>query len=170
MGCSKIPRLDVSKHDPICSELLLGVACDIPADFYSFSFTPDAEWSELRPGGAEFQRYLSTLATSYGLWPLMTFKTECESAVWIDDSSQWLVTLRDLSSGQRFQHTCDIFCAATGILSVPKVPPIAGLQDFRGPVIHTARWHSQVDLDGKNIAVFGNGGKLIWPRISTWNF
>ncbi|KAF8882585.1 putative monooxygenase [Infundibulicybe gibba] len=145
-----------------------GVACDIPADFYSFSFSPaNAEWSKFRPGGDEFERYLCMLVTLHGLWPLMSFKTECEGATWIDDSSQWLVTLRDLNSGQRFQHTCDVLCIATGQLSVPKIPHIPGLQDFRGPVIHTSSWDSQVDLNGKNIAVFGNGasGSQLVPEI-----
>ncbi|KAF8903476.1 4-hydroxyacetophenone monooxygenase [Gymnopilus junonius] len=144
-----------------------GVACDIPADFYSFSFTPDAEWTKFRPGGEEFEGYLQGLATSYGLWPLITFKTECESATWIADASQWLVTLRDLATGQQFQHTCDVLCVATGQLSVAKIPPIPGLQDFRGPVIHTASWNRQINLTAKRVAVIGNGasGSQLVPEV-----
>ncbi|KAJ3572738.1 hypothetical protein NP233_g2892 [Leucocoprinus birnbaumii] len=144
-----------------------GVACDIPADLYSFSFAPGPVWSKFRPRGDEFQKYLHDLVTSHGLWPSMTFKTECESATWIEDSRHWLVKLRDLNSGQQYSHTCDILCVATGQLSLPKIPPIPGLEDFRGPVIHTASWDSKVDLSGKNIAVFGNGasGSQLVPEI-----
>lgn len=167
MGCSEIPRSGCAiwKYSTY-SKLCLGVACDIPADFYSFSFTPDAEWSRFRPGGNEFEKYLHALVTSHGLLPLMTFETECDGATWIEDSAHWLVKLRNLSSGQQLYHTCDILCVATGQLSVPKVPHIPGLKDFRGPVIHTASWDSRMDLSNKKIAVFGNGGEPVFcPKL-----
>jgi len=46
---------------------------------------------------------------------------------------------------------------ATGCLSVPSEPSIPGLEDFRGPVLHTGRWPRQpVDLSGR-VAVIGTG-------------
>jgi cation diffusion facilitator CzcD-associated flavoprotein CzcO len=40
---------------------------------------------------------------------------------------------------------------------VPKLPDWPGLDDFTGPVLHTARWREDVDLSGKRVAVVGTG-------------
>ncbi|TFK38666.1 monooxygenase [Crucibulum laeve] len=151
-----------------------GVACDIPAELYSFSFaSKTAEWSKFRPGGAEFEQYLRKLATDYNLWPLMTFKTECERAIWNEKSSTWLVTLRDINSSKRFEHSCNVLCMATGQLVDPKAADIPGLANFQGPIVHTSSWDPQIDIEGKRIAVFGNGASgsqlvpVILPKASS---
>ncbi|KIJ37770.1 hypothetical protein M422DRAFT_211111 [Sphaerobolus stellatus SS14] len=151
-----------------------GVACDIPADFYSFSFSPPPKgWSKFRPDGREFEQYLRDTATKHDLWPLMTFNTACEGAVWMEDSSLWLVSLRDQDSGRQFQHSCDILCIATGNLTRPKSVNITGLNMFQGPVMHTSRWDTQINVENKNIAVFGNGASgcqlvpQLLPKVSS---
>src|ERR671931_143899 len=55
----------------------------------------------------------------------------------------------------------DVLLTACGQLSVPKVPPIPGLDDFEGPAFHTARWRHDVDLRGKRVAVVGTGCSAI---------
>jgi cation diffusion facilitator CzcD-associated flavoprotein CzcO len=47
--------------------------------------------------------------------------------------------------------------AATGFLNIPKLPSWPGLDTFRGPKFHTARWEHQHDLSGKTVAVVGTG-------------
>ncbi len=50
---------------------------------------------------------------------------------------------------------------ACGQLSVPKTPPIPGLDGFEGPAFHTAEWRHDVDLAGKRVAVVGTGCSAI---------
>jgi cyclohexanone monooxygenase len=51
---------------------------------------------------------------------------------------------------------------ATGCLSVPKEANIPGLDQFGGPVYHTARWpHTPVDLSGLRVGVVGTGSSGI---------
>jgi 4-hydroxyacetophenone monooxygenase len=39
----------------------------------------------------------------------------------------------------------------------PAIPPIEGLDTFPGPMMHTAQWQPDTDLDGKRVAVIGTG-------------
>jgi cation diffusion facilitator CzcD-associated flavoprotein CzcO len=58
-------------------------------------------------------------------------------------------------------HEADILVTACGQLSVPKVPPIPGLESFEGPAFHTAHWRHDVDLTGQRVAVIGTGCSAI---------
>jgi cation diffusion facilitator CzcD-associated flavoprotein CzcO len=46
---------------------------------------------------------------------------------------------------------------ATGGLSRPAVPDLPGLADFKGTMMHTARWQGEVGLAGKRVGVVGTG-------------
>ncbi len=51
----------------------------------------------------------------------------------------------------------DFLISATGVLHHPRMPSIAGLDDFGGHAFHSARWDHSVELPGRRIAVIGNG-------------
>jgi cation diffusion facilitator CzcD-associated flavoprotein CzcO len=51
--------------------------------------------------------------------------------------------------------------SATGALSDPKVPDIAGIDTFPGKVFHSARWDHDYDLRGKRVAMIGTGASAI---------
>ena len=61
------------------------------------------------------------------------------------------------AKGVEADHTCDIFISATGILNAWQWPKIPGLSDFKGPLLHSARWDDSVDLKGKVVGLIGNG-------------
>jgi cyclohexanone monooxygenase len=51
---------------------------------------------------------------------------------------------------------------ATGVLSAPKLPEVAGIDTFGGATMHTARWpHHDVDFSGQRVAVVGTGSSGI---------
>jgi cation diffusion facilitator CzcD-associated flavoprotein CzcO len=50
---------------------------------------------------------------------------------------------------------------ATGFLSQPNSPDIAGIESFAGKVIHTADWDDDYDLHGKRAAVIGTGATAV---------
>ncbi|KAF9476028.1 putative monooxygenase [Pholiota conissans] len=154
-----------------------GVACDVPADFYSFSFFP-ANWTQFRPSGAELQRYFEALTIHYRLYPHLTFESVAEDARWDIPSARWIVrirtrvrseNIRDEKEGQWMwiEHRARILCSAAGGLVEPKMPDIKGLADFEGKIVQSAAWDSTLDLTGKDVAVFGNGptGSQIVPAI-----
>lgn len=127
-----------------------GLTCDVPSHSYTYSFEPNPDWSHLLPPGAEIQDYFERTTRKYGVDKLIRFNEEITSCEFND--GQWHLQTR---SG--ISDTADIVIAATGVLHVPRMPDIPGMQNFRGDMFHTARWDHSVALDGKRIGVVGTG-------------
>jgi cation diffusion facilitator CzcD-associated flavoprotein CzcO len=132
-----------------------GAACDIPSHLYEFSFAPNPRWSRRFAPQAEIQQYLEDVARRYGVLERIRTGTEVESARWDEERDRWVL---ETSAGP---YEADVLITACGQLSVPKLPPVPGLDDFAGPAFHTARWRHDVDLAGRRVAVFGTGCSAI---------
>lgn len=115
-------------------------------DFKSYPWTHNYV---LQP---EILGYLRHVVERHDLRKYMQFKTEMESAIFNDETSTWRVTM---NTGQVF--VVRYLITAMGLLSQPVYPDIAGLRDFKGTMIHTAAWTEGIDLEGKKVAIIGNG-------------
>ena len=131
-----------------------GAACDIPSHLYEYSFAPN-RWSRRYAPQAEIQAYVEGVARRFGVLDKVRTGTEVKSARWDEERGRWLL---ETSAGP---HEADLLVTACGQLSVPKTPPIPGLDGFEGPAFHTAEWRHDVDLAGKRVAVIGTGCSAI---------
>jgi cation diffusion facilitator CzcD-associated flavoprotein CzcO len=142
-----------------------GAACDIPSHLYEYSFAPNS-WSRRFSPGAEIRAYVEGVARRFGVIEKIRTGTEVKSARWDEARRKWRL---DTSAGP---HEADVLVTACGQLSVPKVPPLAGLENFEGPAFHTAEWRHDVDLAGKRVALVGTGcsaiqvGPAIQPEVA----
>jgi cation diffusion facilitator CzcD-associated flavoprotein CzcO len=132
-----------------------GAACDVPSHLYEFSFEPNPNWSRRYAPQAEIQAYLEDVARRHGVLDRIRTSTEVKRAVWDGERAKWLL---ETGAGT---HEADVLITACGQLSVPKVPPIPGLDTFDGPAFHTAEWRHDVELSGKRVAVVGTGCSAI---------
>ena len=131
-----------------------GVACDVPSHLYSYSFAPNADWSHVFSPGEEILEYLEAVARGHDVERLIRYGTEITRLEW--DGDRWQV---ETSTGER--DAADVVIAATGVLHHPRYPDIEGLDDFDGPVFHTARWDHSVELDGARVGVVGTGSSAV---------
>lgn len=127
-----------------------GLTCDVPSHAYTYSFEPNPEWSRVLPPGAEIQQYFEAVFEKYGLAESVRFNSEISSAQWLGEA--WQLTDQQ---GKCYEGVSVV--AATGVLHHPNYPQIKGLQEFEGQTIHSARFDHSVPLDGKRVAVVGNG-------------
>ncbi|MGE4323341.1 MAG: flavin-containing monooxygenase [Sphingobium sp.] len=136
-----------------------GARCDVESVDYSYSFSPELEqqwnWSERYAGQPEILRYLQTVADRFDLKRDIRFDTALVGAQW--DGARWRVrTDNGAIIAARF------LVMATGCLSCPKEPDIAGLESFAGPVYRTGAWpHEGVDFTGRRVAVIGTGSSAV---------
>lgn len=127
-----------------------GVACDVAAHLYVYSFAPNAGWRSRYAKGPDIWRYYHKVAQKRGILPHIRYGKDVVSAKWEND--QWRVQTRD---GAIF--TADVVIGAAGRLHHPVMPDIAGADSFAGPAFHTARWDHAIDLANKRIGVIGTG-------------
>jgi cation diffusion facilitator CzcD-associated flavoprotein CzcO len=132
-----------------------GAACDVPSHLYEFSFAPNPRWSRRYAPQSEIQTYLEDVARRHGVLDRIKTRTEVQRASWDEEREKWVL---ETSAGT---HEADIMLTACGQLSVPKLPPIPGLEGFEGPAFHTAEWRHDVDLTGKRVGVMGTGCSAI---------
>lgn len=127
-----------------------GLTCDIPSHIYTYSFAPNPDWTQRYPPGPEIFAYFARIAEEFGLTDKIVFNKEVTSAVFAEGG--WTVGTADGGA----EHA-DALIIATGILHHPNTPEFPGMQDFQGPMFHSARWDETVPLDGSKIGVIGSG-------------
>jgi cyclohexanone monooxygenase len=132
-----------------------GAACDVPSHLYSYSFELNPDWTRSFSPQPEIQEYLRRTAHKYGVLDKHLFDTEVTAARWDSEREQWLV---DTTSGN---FTADVLVPAVGALCEPALPDIKGIGDFRGEIMHSARWDHDVNLAGKRVALIGTGASAI---------
>lgn len=127
-----------------------GLACDVAAHWYTYSFARNPEWKSLMAEGADIRAYFERVARDHGLDEVTRFGAEVTELRYRD--GEWLLETAD-GAQQHF----DIVIAATGVLHHPNIPHFEGLENFAGDAFHSARWNHEVELDGKKIGVIGTG-------------
>jgi cation diffusion facilitator CzcD-associated flavoprotein CzcO len=132
---------------------------------YSLSFEPNARWSREYPTQPEIQKYLAGVARKYQLERNIRFGSEVEDCLFDPASGLWSTRARDGST-----YRSRYLVSAVGQLNSPQLPDVAGLQNFRGKAMHSARWDKSYDLTGKTVAVIGNGMTWAYPLPSLAEF
>ncbi|KAJ5643588.1 uncharacterized protein N7484_006095 [Penicillium longicatenatum] len=144
-----------------------GCGVDIPGVLYSLSWFPSTSFTRPFPAQHEILAYIKRLGLSHKVPHRTRLQTEWEGAKWVESSNTWHIFLLDIQTQERFVHEAKILISAVGGYTNPKLPQIAGLEDFEGPVIHTAQWERDYDLKGLNVVVVGNGcsGSQLVPAV-----
>ena len=142
-----------------------GCRCDIESIYYSYQFDDDLqqewEWTERYASQPEILSYIRHVADRFDLRRHIRFNTRVTAARFEEASaeapSHWTVTTGD---GQT--HKARFCVMASGVLSAPNLPDIAGRDSFAGKSYHTGRWpHEEVDFTGLKVAVIGTGSSGI---------
>lgn len=139
-----------------------GCEVDTHSHLYAYSFTrPD--WSRTHVRQAELQEYLVDVAARFDLHRHVRLGTSVDEATWDDAIGAYRLRL-----GDGAEATCRVLISAVGFLNVPRMPDWPGLETFRGPAFHTARWEHEHDLRGARVAIIGTGSSAaqILPEIA----
>jgi len=145
-----------------------GARCDIESLEYSYQFDEALQqewrWTERYATQPEILRYLNHVADRFDLRRDIRLGMRVVTAIFNEPSACWTV---ETNGGERL--TARYCIMATGCLSSPNAPAIAGSETFEGRIYHTGRWpHEPVDLAGHRVAVIGTGssGIQVIPEIA----
>lgn len=133
-----------------------GVACDVPSVLYSYSFEQNHPWSKRYAPGSEIKTYLKNCVQKYGLLDKLFFGHKLKTARFDNQKRNWNVKFE----GQNTLKA-DIVISAMGLFNRPRLPNLAGLDQFQGESFHSSNWNHDVNLSGKRVAVVGTGASAI---------
>ncbi len=179
-GLYAIHRLRADGHSVLCLEAAddiggvwhhnryPGARCDVESLDYSYSFSPDLQqdwvWTERYAAQPEILAYLYHVADRFDLRRDIRLNSRVTIAARDDQSDEWII-----STGDGDGYRARFLLLATGALSAPKAPDLAGLEDFAGPVYRTSSWPAEpVDFAGNTVGMFGTGstGVQCIPEIA----
>jgi len=145
-----------------------GIQCDNDAYCYLpllevMGFMPSKKFSD----GWEIQAYIRLIAERTGFADNALFHTQINDMRWDDAAQRWHVrTDRGDELHARF------VVMACGVLNMPKLPSIEGINSYKGKIFHTARWDYEYTggsyqnpqlnkLTDKRVAIVGTGATAI---------
>jgi cyclohexanone monooxygenase len=154
-----------------------GIQCDNESYCYlplleETGFMPSKKFAD----GWEIHSYCKTIAENYGFADKALFHTLINTLRWDEELKRWRVgTNRGDDIRARF------VILACGVLNMPKLPGVPGIDKFKGKIFHTARWDygytggSYRDpvlskLADKRVAILGTGATAIQavPHLSKY--
>ena len=133
-----------------------GIAVDIPSFSYQFSFEQSPDWTRTYAPGRELKAYAEHCVDKYRLRSRIRFGTKVLAAEFDDEQRLWRV-----QTDPGGEITARFVINASGVLTVPKLPDIDGVDEFAGLTMHTARWDHNQDLTGKRVAIIGTGASAV---------
>ncbi|HMK87838.1 MAG TPA: NAD(P)/FAD-dependent oxidoreductase [Steroidobacteraceae bacterium] len=145
-----------------------GIQCDNESYCYlplleETGFVPSKKFSD----GWEIYGYAKSIAEKYGFADKALFHTHVNALRWDEELKRWHVgTNRGDDIRARF------VVIANGVLNMPKLPGIPGIETFKGKLFHSARWdyaytggsYEKPVLDrlrDKRVAIVGTGATAI---------
>ncbi len=132
-----------------------GLACDVWAHSYTFSYRPNPDWSASYVEQPEIEAYLQRCATEFGLDPHLRCSTEVTHAHYKGDGT-WDVRI---GSGETLEF--DLVINAMGNQHTALYPEVKGMDTFAGESWHSTTWRHDVDLTGKHIAIVGSAAAAV---------
>lgn len=145
-----------------------GLQCDNDAYCYlplleETGFMPTKKFTD----GWEIREYAQSIARQYRLYENARFHTLVSALRWDENTKRWHISTRQ---GDEIR-ACYVILA-NGLLNIPKLPGIPGIDKFKGHLFHTARWDYDYTggdqknpvldkLSSKRVAIVGTGATAI---------
>src|SRR5947207_3472901 len=138
-----------------------GARFDSESYTYGYSFSKELlnewHWKERFSAQPENLRYLNYVADKFDLRKYMRFNRKVAAAVFDEENHLWRLKLSD-----GFELTCRFVILAVGLLAIPTLPRLEGMEAFKGRAFHTFYWpHEPVELGGKRVGIIGTGATAI---------
>ncbi|KAF9891541.1 hypothetical protein FE257_004008 [Aspergillus nanangensis] len=163
-----------------------GLCCDVESYIYmplleETGYTPTRKYTS----GNELREHANRIAAKWKLDRIAWFQNRVTSLAWDDGSQEWATTLvPQLKQGEGAPITVRSRFAvlATGLLFIPHIPQIPGIEKFKGACFHPARWDYQttggsaenpemVNLKDKRVGIIGTGATAVQvvPNLAAWS-
>jgi cation diffusion facilitator CzcD-associated flavoprotein CzcO len=126
---------------------------------YAFSDLPYPDSTELFPYAEDVRNYLESYADNFDIRSSIRFKQEvCDISRAAGDCERWEVTYRS-TDGAKEEATSefDFVVVCNGVFHMPNIPPVEGIEEFGGRILHSSNVNETTYRPGEKILIVGGG-------------
>src|ERR1044071_9046405 len=137
-----------------------GVRSDSDMYTLGYRFRPWRESKSMADGPAILS-YIRETAAEYEVDKTIRYNHRVRRASWSSDHTQWTVEAE--TGNTVVQLTCNFLYVCTGYYDYESgyMPEWAGVERFRGTIVHPQKWPKDLDYANKRIVVIGSGATAI---------
>ena len=139
-----------------------GIRSDSDMHTLGYSFRP---WTGKRSiaDGPSILQYLRDTAAAEGIDAKIRFGHRVLSADWCTEDACWHVRVEQTDTGEVVELTAGFFFSCSGYYRYDQghLPDFAGVERFRGTVVHPQHWPDDLDYAGARVVVIGSGATAI---------
>ncbi|MFK8021527.1 MAG: flavin-containing monooxygenase [Pseudomonadales bacterium] len=152
-----------------------GIRSDSDMYTYSYGFKPWRDTSTIADGH-KILSYIREAAAEYDVDQHIRYQHKVVAANWSSADKHWLVTAErggsnDSSgsigesgkSSEQVSIACKFLFNCTGYYNYEQgyTPEFAGIDDYKGEVIHPQHWPENLEYQGKRVVVIGSGATAV---------
>ena len=134
-----------------------GIRSDSDLHTFGYGFKP---WTgrPIADGGAILE-YLEGAIEDDRIDQHIRYQSEVLSASWCSESQRWLVEVRSTETDKVKHLSCTFLWMCQGYYrhSQGYTPEWAGMDTFKGRIVHPQTWPEDLDYKGKRVLVIGSG-------------
>jgi cation diffusion facilitator CzcD-associated flavoprotein CzcO len=129
------------------------------SDLYTFGYRFKPWTSAPIATAAEIRSYMGEVIAENALDRHIRYRHTITSAVWSSRTNRWTIEAVMTESGEAVTFTANFLWMCQGYYrhSDGYTPQWAGMDAFKGRVVHPQRWPDDLDTEGKNVIVIGSG-------------
>ena len=139
-----------------------GIRSDSDMYTFGYGFKPWSDKSSIADGH-KILSYIREAAAEYDVEQHIRYQHKVVSASWSSTQSRWLVTAERGDTGEQVTISCQFIFSCSGYYDYDQgyTPEFAGIDKFKGQVIHAQHWPEQLDYQGKRVVVIGSGATAV---------
>jgi monooxygenase len=139
-----------------------GIRSDSDMYTYSYGFKPWTDSSSIADGD-KILNYIREAAAEYDVERHIRYQYKVVSANWSSTDNRWLVTAERGDTGEQVTISCQFIFSCSGYYDYEQgyTPEFAGIDDFKGEVVHAQHWPEDLDYQGKRVVVIGSGATAV---------
>ncbi|HEY9218183.1 MAG TPA: NAD(P)/FAD-dependent oxidoreductase [Phenylobacterium sp.] len=129
------------------------------SDLYTFGYRFKPWLGDPIAKGEKILAYMGEVIQENDLARHIRYRHKITGASWSSETCLWTVTARRGDTGEEVRFTTNFMWMCQGYYRHDQgyTPQWAGMDTFKGPIVHPQTWPKDVDLKGKRVVVIGSG-------------
>ena len=129
------------------------------SDLFTFGYKWKPWMSAPIATGEEILKYMSEAIEENDIGRHIRYQQRVQSASWSSADKQWQIIAENVESGELSRFTCNFLWMCQGYYDHAEgyTPEWAGMEDFKGSIVHPQTWPEDLDYKGKRVICIGSG-------------